>query len=167
MSLYVSRDAEPSASDYDFVSQRPGNNEVVRVASVEAGTYYVKVVGQSAFSGVTVQARHAEPVEGGDGGLQNGVPVTGISGAASSQQFWTIEVPAGTSSLTVAMSGGTGDADLYVRAGSQPTTTAYDCRPYLTGNNETCTISNPAAGTYHVLINAYTAFEGVSLTATW
>ena len=28
------------------------------------------------------------------------------------------------------MSGGTGDADLYVRAGSKPTTSTYDCRPY-------------------------------------
>ena len=168
VSLYVSKDEEPSADGFDFASQRPGNNEVVRIASVEAGIYYVKIVGQSAFANVTVQARHAEPSEGGgDGSLRNGVPVTGIGGAVASQQFWTIQVPAGTSSLTVAMSGGTGDADLYVRAGAQPTTTTYDCRPYLTGNNETCTISNPAAGTYHVLINAYTAFDGASLTATW
>ncbi|TDK30179.1 pre-peptidase C-terminal domain-containing protein [Luteimonas terrae] len=168
VSLYVSADEEPSADSYDFVSQRPGNNEVVRIANVEAGTYYVKVVGQSAFANVTVQARHNPPSEGGgDGSLRNGVPVTGLSGAAGSQQFWTIQVPAGTASLRVAMSGGSGDADLYVRAGSQPTTTAYDCRPYLTGNNETCTISNPAAGTYHVLINAYTAFDGASLVANW
>ncbi|MGO3127826.1 MAG: pre-peptidase C-terminal domain-containing protein [Luteimonas sp.] len=168
VSLFVSADEEPSADSFDFASQRPGNNEVVRIASAEAGTYYVKVVGQSAFANVTLQARHSPPSDGGgDGGLQNGVPVNDIAGAAGSQQFWTIQVPAGTSSLTVAMSGGTGDADLYVRAGSQPTTTSYDCRPYLSGNNETCTISNPAAGTYHVLINAYSTFSGASLTASW
>jgi|GEM_PF-1304496 len=168
VSLFVSADEEPSADSFDFASQRPGNNEVVRIASAEAGTYYVKVVGQSAFANVTLQARHNPPSDGGgDGGLQNGVPVTDIAGETGSQQFWTIQVPAGTSSLTVAMSGGTGDADLYVRAGSQPTTTAYDCRPYLLGNNETCTISNPAGGTYHVLINAYSTFSGASLTASW
>ena len=33
--------------------------------------------------------------------------------------------------------GGTGDGDLYVRFGSQPTTSAYDCRPYASGNAET------------------------------
>ncbi|MCD9005551.1 pre-peptidase C-terminal domain-containing protein [Luteimonas sp. XNQY3] len=168
VTLYVSQDEEPQADAYDYISQRSGNNEVVRIASVEAGTYYVKVVGVSAFANVSVQARHNPPGEGGgDGGLQNGVPVTGIAGVAGSQQFWTIQVPAGTGSLTVAMSGGTGDADLYVRAGAQPTTTTYDCRPYLFGNNETCTISNPQAGTYHVLINAYSTFDGASLTATW
>jgi len=167
VTLYVSQDEEPQADAYDFISQRPGNNEVVRIANVEAGTYYVKVVGVTAFANVSVQARHNPPSEGGDGGLRNGVPVTGLSGAAGSQQFWTIQVPAGTSSLRVALSGGTGDADLYVRAGSQPTTAAYDCRSWATGNNETCTISNPAAGTYHVLINAYTAFDGASLVANW
>lgn len=100
-------------------------------------------------------------------GLQNGVAVTGISGAASSTRFWTVTVPAGTGSLVVNLSGGTGDADLYVRQGSQPTTSSYTCRPYLSGNNETCTISNPVAGTYHVMVRGYSAFSGTSLRASW
>lgn len=168
VTLYVSEGEEPQADAYDFISQRPGNNEVVRVANVEAGTYYVKVVGISAFANVSVQARHNPPSEGGgDGGLRNGVPVTGLSGATGSQQFWTIQVPAGTSSLRVALSGGTGDADLYVRAGAQPTTSTFDCRSWASGNTETCTVSNPPAGTYHVLVNAYATFSGASLVATW
>jgi serine protease len=108
-----------------------------------------------------------DPGTGTGNALQNGVSVTGISGAASSTRYWTITVPAGRSSLVVAMSGGTGDADLYVRQGSQPTTSTYTCRPYLSGNNETCTISNPTAGTYHVMIRGYSAFSGTSLKATW
>ncbi len=64
------------------------------------------------------------------------------------------------------MSGGTGDADLYVRSGSQPTTTTYTCRPYLSGNNESCSLSNPVSGTWYASVRAYTAFSGVSLTAT-
>ncbi|ATD67054.1 hypothetical protein CNR27_06010 [Luteimonas chenhongjianii] len=168
LTLYVSRDVEPQADAYDFISQRPGNNEVVRIADVEAGIYYIKIVGQSAFANVTVQARHNLPSEGGgEGSLRNGVPVTGLAGAAGTQQFWTIQVPAGTASLRVAMTGGTGDADLYLRYGAQPTTTAYDCRPFLSGNNETCTVANPQAGTYHVLVNAYSTFSGATLTATW
>ena len=35
---------------------------------------------------------------------------------------------------------GTGDADLYVRFGSQPTKEAYDCRPYENGSNESCNL---------------------------
>lgn len=106
---------------------------------------------------------------GGTGGptqLTSGVPVTGLSGAAGSQQFFTINVPAGSSALNVVMSGGSGDADLYVRFGSAPTTGTYDCRPFLGGNSESCSFTNPSAGTWHVLVNGYSAFSGVSLTGT-
>ncbi len=99
--------------------------------------------------------------------LGNGVPVTGISGAAGSQQFWTINVPAGASNLVIGTSGGTGDADLYVRFGSAPTTTTYNCRPYLSGNAETCTFAAPQAGTYHVMVRGYSAFSGLSLTGSY
>jgi len=89
-----------------------------------------------------------------------------LSGASGSWQHFPITVPAGTTSLTVKQFNGTGDADLYVRSGSQPTTTAYNCRPYLSGNTETCTISNPVAGTWYVSVQAYSAYSGLSLTAT-
>ncbi|WP_407354253.1 pre-peptidase C-terminal domain-containing protein [Luteimonas sp. R10] len=168
VAMYVSFEAEPSADAHDHASQRPGNSEVVRIAAPQAGTYYVKLVGVRAFSRVTLQARHAEPQTGpGDGELENGVPVTDIAGDAGSQQYWTIEVPDGTATLTVAMTGGTGDPDLYVQHGAQPTTTAYECRPYLSGSNETCTIDAPQAGTWHVMIRGYTAFSGVTLTGSY
>jgi hypothetical protein len=50
------------------------------------------------------------------------VPVTGISGAAGSELYFSIEVPAGQTKLEISMSGGTGDADLYVKRGALPTT---------------------------------------------
>ena len=104
--------------------------------------------------------------EPGDGSLQNGVPVTGVSGAANSAQSWTVNVPAGAGTLVIALSGGTGDADLYVRRGSAPTTSTYDCRPYLTGNTESCSFASPQAGTYHVLVRGYTSFSGATLRAS-
>ena len=90
-----------------------------------------------------------------------------VSGARNSVQSFSFEVPAGMGSLTVITTGGTGDADMYVRQGSQPTTTQYDCRPYKNGNEETCTFNNPGNGTWYVDIRGYTAFSGVNLTATW
>src|SRR5690606_12574447 len=66
----------------------------------------------------------------GAGELQNGTPVSGISGSAGNPLYWTINVPAGATSLQIATSGGSGDVDLYVRRGSQPTTSSWDCRPY-------------------------------------
>lgn len=91
---------------------------------------------------------------------------TSLSGASGSFQHFAITVPSGASTLTVNQSGGTGDADLYVRQGSQPTTTTYTCRPYLSGNAETCTINNPAAGTWYVSVRGYSSYSGVALTAT-
>jgi secreted trypsin-like serine protease len=91
---------------------------------------------------------------------------TNLSGASGSFVHYPITVPAGATSLTVKQFNGTGDADLYVRYGSQPTTSTYNCRPYLSGNNETCTFTNPTAGTWYVSVRGYTSYSGVSLTAT-
>ncbi|MGA9335092.1 MAG: PKD domain-containing protein, partial [Rudaea sp.] len=100
---------------------------------------------------------------GGGGSLQNGVPVTGQSGGTGDQLMYTVVIPAGASNLVIAESGGTGDADLYVKFGSAPTLSSYDCRPYLYGNNESCTVASPQAGTYYVMLNGYQAFSGVTI----
>jgi len=52
---------------------------------------------------------------------------------------------------------GTGDADLYVRKNAQPTSTAYDCRPYLGSSDESCAVTGP--GAYYVSVNGYTASD--------
>jgi hypothetical protein len=40
--------------------------------------------------------------------------------------------------------GSPGDPDLYVRFGEMPTTTQYNCRPYLTGADEMCSLDVPS-----------------------
>lgn len=99
--------------------------------------------------------------------LQNGVPVPGISGAHASQQFWTMSVPSGASNLQFQISGGTGDADLYVRFGSAPTPTAWDCRPYAGDSNETCSFASPQVGTWHVMLMGDGAYSGVTLAGSY
>src|SRR5690606_20691739 len=44
---------------------------------------------------------------------------------------------------------------------------SYDCRPYKSGNAETCTFASPSAGTYHVRLKAYSTFSGVSLVGDY
>lgn len=108
------------------------------------------------------------PGGGGNGtSLSNGVTRSGLAATAGSSLGFTLSVPAGASNLRFAMSGGTGDADLYVRFGSAPTTTVYDCRPFQTGNTETCSFASPQAGTWHVAVRAYTSFSGLSLTPSF
>lgn len=97
--------------------------------------------------------------------LSDGVPLTGLSGLEGEAAYFVFTVPPSTTQLELAMSGGTGDADMHVREGALPTLVDYDCRPFLVGD-ETCVFQSPAAGDWYVLLNAFTDYSGVTLTAT-
>ena len=121
--------------------------------------------GQTAIAGYRSGSTPPPPPPSGT--LSNGVPVTGLAGAANAELRYTLSVPAGATNLSFATSGGTGNADLHVRFGSAPTTTTYGCRPLLSGNTETCSIAPVQAGTYHVMVRGSSAFSGVSLTGSF
>jgi leucyl aminopeptidase len=99
--------------------------------------------------------------------LQNGVPATNQSATTGNSITWVMNVPSGATNLKFVTSGGTGDMDMYVKFGSAPTDTVYDCRPYASGNAETCNIATAQAGTYYVRLKAYSTFSGVSLTGSY
>ena len=101
------------------------------------------------------------------GTLTNGVPVTGLSGSTGTELRYTLVVPAGATGLKFVTSGGSGDADLFVKFGSAPTTASYDCKSEGSTNAETCNIATAQAGTYHVLVRGYSAFSGLSLTGSY
>lgn len=164
--LYVRRGSQPTTSSWDCRPYQSGNNETCSVASPQAGTWHVMLRGYSAFSGVTLTGSYQAGGSGGGNQLQNGVPVSGLSGAASSERRYTFTVPAGAPNMVIGISGGSGDADLYVRRNAQPTTSTYDCRPYRAGNNESCTSTTAAGGTYHVLVRGYSAYSGLTLTGS-
>ncbi len=158
--LYVKAGSAPTLTSYDCRPYVNGNSETCTFSNPAAGTWYIMLNAYATYSGVTLTATYGADTTTA---LGNNVPVPNVSGARSSQQYWKITVPAGQSSLVVAISGGTGDADLYVRKGSKPTTATYDCRPYVNGNTETCTFSNPAATDYYVMLRGYAAYSGVTL----
>ncbi|KLN66292.1 M28 family metallopeptidase [Vibrio sp. VPAP30] len=99
-----------------------------------------------------------------DNVLKDGVPKTGLSGARSSQQSYTFELVS-QKSLSFTTQGGTGDVDLYVKYGSAASKSNWDCRPYRNGNSETCRFSQASPGTYHVMLDGYSAYNGVTLQA--
>jgi serine protease len=132
-----------------------------------AGTYSV-VLTVTDNGGATNSVTKSVTVATSSGSvLTNGVAVTGLSAATGASVNYTMVVPAGATGLKFVTSGGTGDADMYVKFGSTPTDTVYDCRPYASGNAETCTIATAQAGTYYVRVKAYAAFSGVSLTGSY
>jgi hypothetical protein len=97
--------------------------------------------------------------------LQSNVPVKGLADVQDGQKYFKITVPAGQTQLAIAISGGTGDCDLYVKFGSLPTLDDYDYRPLLTGNNESVVVTNPAAGDWFVMLNSYIAYSDLTLVA--
>lgn len=54
VSLYVSYDSAPTTTLYDRKSAKPGNSEAVVITYPTAGTYYLRVVGEQAFTNVSV-----------------------------------------------------------------------------------------------------------------
>ena len=80
-------------------------------------------------------------------------------------------IPEGATDINFAMSGGTGDAHLYVKFGALPlllSSTDYDCYSGIAGNNENCSFSSSlSAGTWYATVGGYDAFSGVDLEASY
>lgn len=165
--LYVRFGTAPTTTTADCKSEGGSTAETCTIANVQAGTYHVLLHAYSAFSGVTLTGSYSTGPSSDTTPLVNGTPVTGISGASGSVKYYSLTVPAGATNLKFVTSGGTGDADLYVKAGAKPTTSSYDCRPYQSGNAETCTISSITPGTYYVMLRGYSAYSGVTLTGSY
>ncbi|AQS36970.1 putative pre-peptidase,subtilase family protease,PA domain-containing protein [Shewanella psychrophila] len=103
----------------------------------------------------------------GESVLENGVAKNSLAAAKNDELHFSLDVPADATDLSFTMSGGSGDADLYVQYAAAPTTGSYDCRPWKGGNSESCPISNVQTGTYYVMIQGYSDFTGVSLVANF
>ncbi len=160
--LYVKFGSAPTDSSYDCRPYANGNSETC-TGTQTGGTYYVRVKAYSSFSGLSLVGQYTS---GGNppGGVDPiDVSATNISVSQNQWARYTYELPAGYSSMTVSISGGTGDADLYVRHGAQSTTSAYDCRPYKNGNTESCSFSSPASGTWYLDFRGYSTASGITL----
>ena len=99
--------------------------------------------------------------------LNNGSVRTNLSASGDTRLMYGITVPAGATNLRFEMSGGGGDADLHVRRGVEPSLSTYDCRPWQTGNNESCMFAAPMAGTWYAMLSGDPNFSGVRLSVSY
>jgi vibriolysin len=165
LDMYVKFGAAPTTTTYDCRPYASGNAENCPFTNPAAGDWYVMLNAYSTYASAQLVGTYS--AGGGGSALTNGVATAAYSGAVGTWKCWTLAVPAGKTSVVFNQAGGTGDADLYVKQGTQPTTSSYTCRPYLSGNTETCTISNPAAGTWYACSYAYSAYSGVTMKGTY
>jgi hypothetical protein len=106
-----------------------------------------------------------EYVPGGGGGTPTeewtGLAEEGNVAKGIELRFETPKLAAGTYAFEMT---GTGDADLYVRMGTAPTTKLYDCRPYRAGSKESCVVTLPADAPIHVMVRGWSSSSTFSLT---
>lgn len=99
--------------------------------------------------------------------LTNNVAVGGNTGAKNAEIKYALVVPTGATQLSFISFGGSGNADLYVKFGSEAGSANYDFRSARPGNNETVNIANPQAGTYYVTLVGKTKFSNVSIRGSF
>lgn len=157
--LYVQKGAKPTLSDWECRPYVGGNNESCDITP-SAGDWYAMLVGYSQYSGASLVASYAE-----DSASNDTLNETDLSASTGQQLKFSVDVPAGRSKVNVYLSGGSGDGDLYVKFGAEPTTSSYDCRSWAYGNNETCSV-NITGDKAYIMIYAYSDFSGASLSAS-
>jgi serine protease len=161
--MYIGRDTLPTDDSYICSSTGPNNWEACELFSQPAGTYYVRIHASQAFSGLSLQATDSIVR-----GVRVGVPVTGISGAAGSQQFFVVVAPSNIHRLKFHIKGFSGDADMYIRLWGYPTRFAYDYAKLRQGHRgESFTVKTPWWGAYYyIAVDGTTDFTNATLLVT-
>jgi hypothetical protein len=95
------------------------------------------------------------PGGGGTPSAWAGLADKGTLKRSETKKWSTPVVDAGR--YTFAITGSSGDADLYVRVGTAPTLAKFDCRPFKTGSNESCTVTLAQPAPIHVMVNGFSA----------
>lgn len=99
--------------------------------------------------------------------ISKDVPVTGLSGAQSSQTVFQIQIPAGATNLSINTSGGLGNANLYAAINKVPTGATTDLKSLSLSNTDSINVAAPQAATYFILVHGYQAYSGLSLKVSY
>ncbi|ROR44902.1 collagenase [Kitasatospora cineracea] len=99
--------------------------------------------------------------------LDKGCGRSNVAATVGNYAYFYLYVPAGTTSLTITASGGTGNADLYYNGSNWATTGSYTAKSTGSGNAETLTISNPPAGYNYVSLYGQQSFGGASVSTSY
>ncbi|MFJ5721199.1 M9 family metallopeptidase [Streptomyces sp. NPDC093149] len=92
---------------------------------------------------------------------------SGLTATKGNYAYMYLYVPAGTTSLEIRATGGSGDADLYYSADGWAMTDHYTSRDSGAGNEHTLTIDHPAAGPHFISMYAVENFDGVTVSTKY
>lgn len=157
--LDIKYNQAPTLTDYDCKNTSATSSERCDIPTSNEGTYYVMVEAYSAINNVSLTGSF-EPA----GALE---PINrvedNISVNTGDWQRFEQRLAAGYASLNVAISGGSGDADLYLNFGAHLQIHNL-CVGHINGNSESCTVSATQAGIWHIDVKGYHDASGIKLT---
>ncbi|MBF0232681.1 MAG: SUMF1/EgtB/PvdO family nonheme iron enzyme [Desulfamplus sp.] len=93
--------------------------------------------------------------------------VGNISNTEDSERYFMVSVPTGAKNLVILTENGLGDVDLYVKRGSKPSLSDYDCISDAYGADEECRFDNPTSGDYYMLLYGYEDYEQLTIRVNW
>ncbi|KGJ93770.1 S8 family serine peptidase [Colwellia psychrerythraea] len=170
--LFVNFDTADT-SNAECRSRSGSSNESCVIDNPQLGRYFISVEAYKAIENISLVAELIPEVSCNenccdqDCGSGDEVILLDESNLSSDSLIVReVTVPAGKT-LTVTTSGGTGDADLFVKFASQPLLWDKDCGSSSSSNDETCSITNTQAGTYYIVLDSYEAFTGLSLLVSY
>lgn len=112
--------------------------------------------------GGTPQCTNADPRQ-----LDQNCSVSGLSATTGNQDYLYIYLPAGTTTLKITTTGGTGNAYLYYNPSTWATKAAHTAASTNAGDNQSITVTNTAAGYRYISLYANTSFSGVTVTTQY
>ena len=107
---------------------------------------------------MTASFNHAAPVE---------LSANEIGVDRNAWVNFQVNLPERANDIAVEINNGTGDADLYVRFNARPSQTIWDCRPYVTGNNERCTFDEAESSSMYISLYGYSAASGITISVRY
>lgn len=162
-----------STADAQCSSRSGSSNETCIIDNPQIGRYFVSVEAYKAFKNINLVAELmpedicTDNCCEFDCGSGDEVVLLDESNLSSDSLIVReVTVPAGKT-LTVTSSGGSGDADLFVKFSSQPVLWDKDCGSSSSANEESCNITDSKAGSYFIVLDSYHAFSGVNLRISY
>ena len=151
---------------WDFGDSITATSQTPSHTYAAAGDYLVTLTVTDNEGAVGISSQTVTVTESGDV-TSGGFTETALSPARGENLSFTIDVPSNASLLEVNTSGGTGDVDLVINFASAPTRTDNDCIQQGAGNTHSCSIENPEAGLWYIVVRGAQTSSGVQLDAYW
>ena len=171
--LYVKFAQAPTKNSYDCRPYIGGNNETCDITNVQAGTYYVMIVGYNAYSNVSLTGSYVEGASNVPNACQTQAPNSGgrlideqVTCLAKQSPMWfSLQSVSGHNSVAITTGNGGGDLKLEYSNSGWPTASNVDAVSDNSGNSECIYLTNQSQ--YWGYIKVSGQANGASIVADY